>query len=202
MVSYGYARDKVEISLNISKKFNNIFDLGYALVDLQALITSINYVTFEKSGYKTLPVTSRTFAIKYRDELYLKEFSEGSFKSELIGSVIAGLIVLFVEKYYDSTKTITPQPPPVVAKVNVVHHYNIDNSRTFNVRCHDDNVRKKINKIIQRTKVIPGNPEVSTKNLIDEINSSDILGDHKIPIEEQGVKAISNSVERFTKSME
>lgn len=224
MTSYGFAKEKVEIELNISKEFQSIFDLAYTLIDLQALITSINYVTYEKRGYKTLPVTSRTFAAKYRDELMLKAFEQGSFRSNLTSSLIEGLILLFADKYYDSIKAAAPPTPPTVININIennihndnrlttnVRHENIqniendvytDNSRTFSVQCQDETLQQRMNEIIDRTRVIPGDPETSTQNLIEEINSSEILGNHHIPTDEQGVKAIAASVERFTKSIE
>lgn len=202
MASHGYAMEKLEIELFISKEFKSIFDLGYALVDLQALITSMNYVAYEKRGYKKLPITSRTFAVKYRDELLLKEFHQGSFRSSLISGVLAGLIVLFTEKVYDSTKAVTPPAPPAVVNINIENIYHIDNSRTFNVRSHNERVNQQIIEIINRTTIVPGDSEASTLNLINEINSSEILGDHQIPTDEQGIKAIATSVERFTKTME
>ena len=64
-----YFDEKFEVTLKISKEFNSVYELGYTLVDLQALINSCSYVFFEEKEYKSLPVTSRKFASKYKDEL-------------------------------------------------------------------------------------------------------------------------------------
>jgi len=237
VIDYSFTNEKVEIELNISKEFRSIYDLAYTLIDLQALITSINYVTFEKGRYKSLPITSRSFAVQYRDELLLKSFKQGSFKSSLVSGLITGMIVLFADKYYDSKKATAiefavPQVTSPLTEsnqrisVNIEQNINIDNSvnidvnsnninnepfednmnendgRTFNVRCQNDNTRQRMQTIIDNTEIIPGNPEASTHNLINNINSSGILEGHQIPTDEQGIKAIATSVERFTKSIE
>lgn len=212
MTSVGHARDKVGIELYISKKFNSIFDLGYALVDLQALITSINYVTYTQHRYKSLPITSRTFAVKYKSELLMVDFKQGSFWSNLISTVLGGLIVMFAEKYIDySTDTVPPVQPVTINMTiqnninNIIHneiHNGVRNTKMFVIHCEDQKLKQQMAEIVERTSIIPNDSVQSTENLITEINSSEILGAHKIPVDEQGIKSIAISVDRFAKSVE
>ncbi|BBI51083.1 hypothetical protein HORIV_35040 [Vreelandella olivaria] len=97
----------LDLEIKINEKFDSIYSLSYALIDLQAVANSTSYITTHlEDRVEKLPSTLRTFGKKYKDELKLKRFSEGSFVAMVTAGVVTGLILKFLEKYFGSAHEI------------------------------------------------------------------------------------------------
>ena len=99
--------EDLDLEIKINEKFDSIYSLSYALIDLQAVANSVSYITTHREDrVEKLPSTVRTFGKKYKDELKLKRFSEGSFVATVTAGVVTGLILKFLDKYFGSAHEI------------------------------------------------------------------------------------------------
>jgi hypothetical protein len=183
--------DKFDIEIRLNEKFDSIYSLCYALIDLQAVANSTAYIR-SKTELKSdkVPTTVRTFGKKYKDELKLNKFSQGSFVASVAAGVVTGVILKFLDKYFDSR-----------AVHNHVHINNDRRTASIQVRFENPEVEEQINTVLDNVNIVQDNIELSLENAINAVNSSGILGEQQIVYASNGLKLLAHDIERLGKNI-
>lgn len=182
----------LDVSFYLSKKFKNIFELAYALTDLQSVLSTFYYVGSNRLENAQLPTTARAFTRGYRDALTLKDFRSGSFGAEVAATVLAGLLLKFLERYFFETNQPPPQQPTINININAPIQVNI----------HDPAQQARINQIIQGVHIVPGNVEASVQNFVNGLVRSQVLGTNVLYYDQNGIHVLAASIERLGRSID
>jgi hypothetical protein len=180
--------DAVDIEIRLNERFEDIYSLCYALIDLQAVANSTAYITTHKelSG-KKIPSTVRSFGKKYKDALKLKTFSQGSFVATVAAGVVTGVILKFLDRYFERAET-----------QQVHHHLHIHNGASpIQVRFEDREFETRINEVLDGVEIIPDDIESSLGNTIHAVNASGLLGESQIAYAPNGLAILAQDIERL-----
>lgn len=182
----------LDVSFYLSKKFKNVFELAYALTDLHSALSTFYYVGSNRLEKAQLPTTVRTFTKGYGNALTLKDFRSGSFGAEVATTVLAGLLLKFLERYFFESG----QPPVQQPMINI----NINGPIQVNIQ--DPTHQARIEQIIQGVPIVPGNAEASVQNFVNELAQSQILGTNALYYDANGIHVLAASIERLGRSID
>lgn len=186
--------DKFDIEIKLNERFDNIYSLCYALIDLQAVANSTAYIRSKSEiKSKSLPTTVRTFGKKYKDELKLNNFKEGSFVASVTAGIVTGIILKFLDKYFDSRQ--------IQQINNHVHIHNGQRSAPVQVKFENPEVEKEINNVLNNVNIVQDNIELSLENAITAVNDSGVLGEQHIVYASNGLKILAHDIERLGKNI-
>lgn len=178
----------LDLEIKINEKFDSIYSLSYALIDLQAVANSTSYITTHlEDRVEKLPSTLRTFGKKYKDELKLKRFSEGSFVAMVTAGVVTGLILKFLEKYFGSAHEIH----------NHTHIHVGASKPPIQVNFQDPKLEKRINEVLDEIEIVNNDIEKSLENAINAVNDSGVLGNQQIVYASNGLTVLARDIERL-----
>ncbi len=166
----------IEFSVKILKRFTNVFNLAYLLVDLNALINAFYFISFNKLKAKRLQVTYRRFADKYQDALILRSVEKGSFILELTSSLLISAIIMFVEKTVNRD----------IIQIQIPEKY-----------------RKQLEPIIINTinSTLNQSMENKIKLLYENLKNNNMLNASELMYDDKGIKILANSIIRLGKSL-
>lgn len=182
--------DKFDIEIRLNEKFDSIYSLCYALIDLQAVANATAYIRSHKElKSEKLPTTVRNFGKKYKDELKLNKFSQGSFVASVAAGVVTGVILKFLDKYFDRSQ--------VQQVHNHVHIHNSKRNSPIQVRFENAQVESEINSILDGVEVHQNDIEASLRNALNAVNKSGLLGDQQIVYASNGLKVLASDIERL-----
>lgn len=167
------------------------------LVDLQSVLSTFLYITFTEYKAKYLQTTNRNFTKQFSGALKLKKFQSGTFTGELGTTVRSGLVLKFLEKASISQEVRQQRNPNVTVNVNApitVNMYNLNrNSFYFN---------RKVDEIIARTEVVPGNLERNIRNFLDKLKESGIINLQYFVYTDEGIRELANSIQRLGRNLD
>ncbi|GGA67147.1 hypothetical protein GCM10011369_05980 [Neiella marina] len=186
--------ERFDVEIRLNEKFDSIYSLCYALIDLQAVANSTAYITSKKElKNEKVPTTVRSFGKKYKDELKLKKFSEGSFIATVAAGVATGIILKFLDKYFDSSQTRHIH--------NHVHIHNDEQRPPIEVKFNNPQVEQHINEVLDSVEIDRENVEVSLERAIGAINESGILGQQHIVYASNGLTVLAHDIERLGRNI-
>lgn len=180
--------EDLELEIKLNEKFDSIYSLCYALIDLQAVANSTSYITTHKElRRKKLPSTVRTFGKRYKDELKLKRFSEGSFVATVAAGVVTGVILKFIDNYFSNAQQIH-------------NHFHVHNGAVVSpiqVKFENHEIEERINEVLSEVEMVDDNIEQSLENAINAVNESGILGNQQILYADNGLAVLAKDIERL-----
>jgi len=181
------ASEKMKLILH--RDFRSVYDLSYALVDLQSVLGTFYYATSTKSKAKRIPSTSRSFSNRYKDALILESFSKGSFIATVLGTFIAGILLLFIERlFFERRRNAAVEVSPSEKKLIQVEFIN-----------KSDYARAK--QLVDSVPLNNHHTANSIKNLFHDLQESDLEQYGEFITTDEGAKLISDDVERFYHSI-
>lgn len=184
--------EKFDVEIRLNEKFDSIYSLCYALIDLQAVANSTAYIRSKKELKNAkVPSTVRTFGKKYKDELKLKKFSEGSFVATVAAGVVTGIILKFLDKYFDNSQTRH------IHNHNHVHIHNSERIAPIQVKFENPEIEDRINQVLDGVEIDRDNVEVSLERAIGAINDSGVLGQQHIVYASNGLTVLAHDIERL-----
>ena len=182
--------DKFDIEIRLNEKFDSIYTLCYALIDLQAVANSTAYITsnLELKSDK-IPSTVRNFGKKYKDELKLKTFAQGSFVATVAAGVVTGIILKFLDAYFEK---------PAVNNLHThIHGHNGNQNSPIQVKFVNPDIEQSINNILADIDIDKKNIEASLERAISAVNQSGILGQQQIIYARNGLALLAHDIERL-----
>jgi hypothetical protein len=178
----------LKVTFNLSKRFKSVFELAYALVDLQSAMSTFYYVGTNLVKVPQLPTTTRNFTKGYEELFTLNDFRSGSFGADIATAVIAGLFLKFLESLFLES----PKHPNTAININGPIQVNI----------HDPLVSDIIDKIIKQTKINPNNTEQSVQSFLDACAKSNLKEMETLSYDQNGIKVLVASIERLGNSID
>lgn len=188
--------ENINLKLHINKRFDNVFDLAYTLVDLQSVLSTFYYVTFTEYKAKSLQTTNRNFTKQFSDVLKLKSFQSGTFTGDIGSSILSGLVLKFIEKAIDNNSK-QQRNPNITINFNAPMTVNV-----YNFNGNSSDFDRKVDEIIAHTEVIPGDIERSIKNFLDKLKTSGIIEPHHFVYTDEGIKEFANSLSRLGRNFD
>lgn len=182
--------DKFDIEIKLNEKFDSIYTLCYALIDLQAVANSTAHITsnLELKSDK-IPSTVRNFGKKYKDELKLKTFAQGSFVATVAAGVVTGIILKFLDAYFEK---------PAVNNLHThIHVHNGNQNSPIQVKFVNPDIEQSINNILADIDIDKNNIEASLERAISAVNQSGILGQQQIIYAHNGLAILAHDIERL-----
>lgn len=172
-------------------------------------ITSLVYPAEKVKSFKPLkpyPTTSRNFGRRYKNQIELQSFEQGCFAATITSTVIAGVILKFIERIIfnegGSSKIVVNS-----SKTNIYILDEKSGKRIYKIESEnpitnidDLNNSKTIdeyfNNVVDRVNIDSNNLESSVRNLVNVLVEEEILHGNAI-YDDRGIITITKDVERM-----
>lgn len=161
------------------------------------------YPELVKTNERKYPTTSRKFAAKYKGNLELIEFHQGSFVSSLCISIISALFIEFVKKQVNLNSESTLIETQII---NNIYVYK-DGDKTTTIKApfgnsphHDLDARSLIEETIEKVEFDKEDSSKSLDSFLSVLSSEGYIQE-KVCYNERGKKTIVNDIERLRGSL-
>ncbi len=189
---------------------NEIENISLAKLDQLSDRIDAQFAREQKSAAKRLekvnsyPTTSRNFSKRYKDIVKLNKFSQGSLILDMTTSVVAGLVLKFIEKLIfkdgkDFNVTVNNnlviiQNDDNTKKIVKISEYK--NSEVLSKWSNALSLEEYYDTVLSSISMQDNDIESTVINLLEKLSNDKVLSKQVI-YDKRGIKTLTNDIERF-----